>query len=119
MSFGTPATLAPIVLSQARARAISHRRQKHPWSSSKLGEALAYLDQHWVGLVRYCDDGRYGLDTNPVENAIRRSCVGRRRWLFSDNVAGAKSSANLYSLIEPPRPTPWSSTPASVMCSPS
>lgn len=26
--------------------------------------------------------------------------MGRRRWLFCDTVAGAKSSANLYSLIE-------------------
>jgi len=29
--------------------------------------------------------------------------VGRRNWLFSDTVAGAKSSANLYSLIETAR----------------
>jgi transposase len=26
--------------------------------------------------------------------------VGRKNWLFSDTVAGAKASANLYSLIE-------------------
>ncbi len=68
--------------------------------SSALGEALAYLDNHWDGLVRYCDDGRCGMDTNPVENAIRPFCRGRRGWLFADTVAGAKSSANLYSLIE-------------------
>lgn len=40
------------------------------------------------------------MDTNAVENAIRPFCVGRRRWLFCDTVAGAKSSTNLYSLIE-------------------
>ena len=68
--------------------------------SSALGEALAYLDNHWAGLVRYCEDGRYGLDTNLVENAIRPFCVGRRGWLFSDTVAGARSSANLYSLVQ-------------------
>ena len=67
---------------------------------SALGEALAYLDHHWDGLVRYCEDGRYGMDTNGVENAIRPFCVGRRGWLFADTVAGAKSSANLYSLIQ-------------------
>jgi transposase len=66
---------------------------------SALGEALAYLDNHWSGLERYCDDGRYAMDTNPVENAIRPFCVGRKNWLFSDTVAGAKCSANLYSLI--------------------
>ena len=26
--------------------------------------------------------------------------LGRKNWLFSDTVAGAKASANLYSLIE-------------------
>jgi hypothetical protein len=66
---------------------------------SALGEALTYLHNHWAGLVRYCDDGRYAMDTNLVENIIRPFCVGRRGWLFCDTVAGAKSSANLYSLI--------------------
>ncbi len=28
--------------------------------------------------MRYCDDGRYGMDTNGVEKAIRPSCIGRR-----------------------------------------
>ena len=53
-------------------------------------------------LVRFCDDGRYGIDTNPIENAIRPFCVGRRNWLFADTVAGANAnaSARLYSLIE-------------------
>lgn len=70
---------------------------------SALGKALRYLDHHWDGLNRYCEDGRYRIDTNPIENAIRPFCIGRRNWLFSDSVAGAKSSANLYSLIETAR----------------
>ncbi len=86
------------VLAQFRAWLDATRTKILP--SGKLGQALAYLDAHWAGLVRYCEDGRYGMDTNPVENAIRPFCVGRRRWLFSDTVAGAKSSANLYSLVE-------------------
>ena len=64
-----------------------------------LGEAIAYTLNHWQGLVRYCDDGRVAIDTNAVENAIRPFCVGRRNWMFSTSVAGARSSANLYSLI--------------------
>ena len=62
--------------------------------------AKGYLHNQWKGLVRFCDDGRYGIDTNPVENAIRPFCVGRRNWLFADTVAGANASARLYSLIE-------------------
>lgn len=68
-------------------------------ATSKLGEALAYAQNHWDGLTRFCDDGRLAIDNNAVENAIRPFCVGRRNWLFSDSVAGARASANLYSLI--------------------
>ena len=67
---------------------------------SPLGKALAYLDRHWDGLVRYCDDGRLEIDNNRCENAIRPFVTGRKNWLFSDTVHGARASANLYSLIE-------------------
>ena len=59
-----------------------------------------YLDNQWEALVRFCDHGRYGIDTNPIENAIRPFVVGRRNWLFADTVAGANASARLYLLIE-------------------
>ena len=38
---------------------------------SKMGEALAYLANHWEGLCLYLDDGRIEMDNNPVENLIR------------------------------------------------
>ena len=65
-----------------------------------LGRAMAYLDRHWAGLARAFEHGHTDIDTNRVENAIRPFCVGRKGWLFCDTVAGAKASANLYSLIE-------------------
>lgn len=67
--------------------------------NSPLGMALAYLHKHWDGLVRYCDDGRLKIDNNRCENAIRPFVTGRKNWLFSDTVAGAEASANLYSLV--------------------
>ena len=72
--------------------------------SSPLGKAMGYLDHQWPALVRYCDDGRYGIDTNAVENSIRPFCLGRRNWLFADTVAGARASARLYSLVNVERP---------------
>ncbi len=72
--------------------------------SSPLGKAMGYLDNQWPALVRYCDDGRYGIDTNFVENAIRPFCLGRRSWLFADTVVGARASARLYSLVYVERP---------------
>jgi len=67
---------------------------------SLLGQALHYLASQWSKLKRYVDDGRYSIDNNVQENAIRPFCVGRRNWLFADTVAGADASANLYSLLQ-------------------
>ncbi len=39
-------------------------------------------------------------DNNSAENAIRPFVVGRKNWLFAGTPAGAKASADLYSLIE-------------------
>ncbi|MGB5706502.1 MAG: IS66 family transposase [Arenicellales bacterium] len=65
-----------------------------------LGKALHYLDHQWPRLIQYLQDGRYPIDNNPVENAIRPFAIGRKNWLFSTSVQGAKASANLYSLID-------------------
>ncbi|MDB5730872.1 MAG: transposase [Variovorax sp.] len=67
---------------------------------SLLGQALHYLASQWSKLNRYVEDGRYSIDNNVQENAIRPFCVGRRNWLFADTVAGANSSANLYALLQ-------------------
>ena len=68
--------------------------------SSALGRALAYLAGQWPRLIRYIEDGRLEIDNNGAENAIRPFVLGRKNWLFSHSVQGAKSSANLYSLVE-------------------
>ena len=65
-----------------------------------LGKAVHYLDHQWPHLVRYLEDGRWPIDNNPAENAIRPFVIGRKNWLFSATPKGADASANLYSLIE-------------------
>jgi len=67
---------------------------------SILGKALFYLGQQWPRLIHYLDDGQYPIDNNFLENAIRPFAVGRKNWLFANSQAGARASANLYSLIE-------------------
>jgi transposase len=67
---------------------------------SRLGNAIAYTLKNWDRLTVYCTDGRLEIDNNAVENAIRPFAVGRKNWLFSASQAGARASANLYSLIE-------------------
>ncbi|WP_339084305.1 IS66 family transposase [Teredinibacter turnerae] len=65
-----------------------------------IGKALVYLNNQWGRLVAYLEDGRYPMDNNAAERAIRPFTIGRKNWLFSKSQAGAKASANLYSLIE-------------------
>lgn len=67
---------------------------------SKLGQAIGYTLKYWNRLTVYCTDGRINIDNNLIENKIRPFAVGRKNWLFSTSQAGAKSSANLYSVIE-------------------
>jgi hypothetical protein len=86
------------VLVQIEVLAVQHLHGVLP--GSLLGKALHYLTAQWPKLVRYVDDGRYPIDNNACENAIRPFVVGRRNWLFADTVAGANASANLYSLLQ-------------------
>lgn len=66
---------------------------------SQLGKALHYANNEWPYLIRYLEDGRLSIDNNMVENAIRPFAVGRKNWLFSDSVSGAKASAAIYSIM--------------------
>lgn len=68
--------------------------------SSLLGQALHYLSSQWAKLKLFVTDGSYPVDNNACENSIRPFVIGRKGWLFSDTVAGANASANLYSLLQ-------------------
>jgi transposase len=67
---------------------------------SPTGRALSYMRNEWSALQIYLRDGRVPIDNNFVENAIRPFALGRKNWLFSASPAGARASANIYSLIE-------------------
>ena len=53
----------------------------------------------WEYLTRYTEDGRMPIDNNLLERDIRIFATGRKSWLFSDTVEGAKASAVIYSLM--------------------
>jgi len=86
------------VLARIEALLLEHLHTVLP--ASLLGKALHYLAAQWPKLRRYVENGRYAIDNNVCENAIRPFVVGRRNWLFADTVAGANASANLYSLLQ-------------------
>ncbi len=66
---------------------------------SLIGKAISYTRNQWEYLCRYVDDGRAPIDNNVLERDIRPFTTGRKSWLFSDTVAGAKASAVIYSLM--------------------
>ncbi len=86
------------VLDQIKELALQHLHSVLP--GSLLGKALRYVTAQWPKLERYVQDGRYPIDNNDCENAIRPFVIGRRNWLFADTQAGADASANLYSLLQ-------------------
>jgi len=44
-------------------------------------------------------DGRYRIDNNLAENAIRPIAVGRKNYLFCGNDSAAEDAAIMYSLL--------------------
>jgi transposase len=66
---------------------------------SKLGDAVSYTRNQWEYLTRYTGDGSMPIDNNLLERDIRVFATGRKSWLFSDTVDGAKASAVVYSLM--------------------
>lgn len=86
------------VLAQIHALLVANLHTVMP--GSLLGKALHYMSSQWGKLSLYVEDGHHPIDNNACENSIRPFVVGRKNWLFSDTVAGANASANLYSLLE-------------------
>ena len=64
---------------------------------SRMGRALVYT--LLPRLSRYVLDGRYNIDNNGVENAIRPLAIGRKNYLFCGNHDAAVRAAIVYSLF--------------------
>ncbi|MDE1268568.1 IS66 family transposase, partial [Vibrio aestuarianus] len=65
----------------------------------KLGVAINYTINQWPKLLTYLADGNISIDNNVTERDVRPFTTGRKNWMFSTSVGGAKASANLYSLV--------------------
>jgi transposase len=90
-------------------RSVPQLEQLHAWlialapqvlPQGLLGKAVHYTLGQWPKLGVFLAHGEVPLDNNRCENAIRPFVLGRKGWLFSDTVPGARASANLYSLVE-------------------
>ena len=65
----------------------------------QLHKATVYALKHWGNVMKSAEDGRYPLDNNLAERAIRPFAVGRKNFLFSDTPRGARASAGMYSVV--------------------
>lgn len=66
---------------------------------STLGKAVNYFSNEYEALRGYLLDGRYAIDNNLIENSIRPTAVGRRRWLFIGHPDAGWRSAVIYSIL--------------------
>ena len=68
-------------------------------SGSLIRKAIEYTYKILPKLARYVNDGRYNIDNNLVENAIRPLALGRKNYMFCGNDEAACRAAIAYSLI--------------------
>ena len=99
------------------AEAIKERRQKESYPiiqdfekwmnsvadyftpKSRMGRALTYTYALLPRLGRYVLDGRYNIDNNGIENAIRPLDLGSKNFMFTGNHSDAIRAAIVYSLF--------------------
>ena len=80
--------------------------------NSRMGKAISYTLPLLPRLGRYVNDGKFQIDNNLVENAIRPLALGRKNYLFCGNHDAALRAAIIYSLIGSCKavgvdPRPW------------
>ena len=65
-----------------------------------ISRAITYAINQKQWLENVFLDGRLELSNNRAERSIKPFVMGRKNWLFSNSVSGAKASAIAFSLIE-------------------
>jgi transposase len=91
---------APAIWLAMKRRAEAIRADPRVLPKSTLGNAVRYLLNEYTALVGYLRDGRFEIDSNLVENDVRPSAVGKKRWLFIGHPDAGWRSAVIYTLIQ-------------------
>ncbi len=76
-----------------------HDNYKPLLPQSRTAKAIAYTYSLFPQLSRYHLDGRYKIDNNLIENAIRPLALGRKNYLFCGNGDAAIRASMVYSLL--------------------
>lgn len=92
------------IIRQQRARPLTE--ELHRWlmenrsdKRAAIDKAISYTLGIYPRLCRYLDDGRYLIDNNMAENAVRPLALGRKNYLFCGSHRAARNAAMIYSLL--------------------
>jgi transposase len=88
---------APAIWERLEQKAQELQPQLLP--KSTLGKAVHYFLNEYSALRGYLKHGRFEIDNNLVENDIRPTAVGRKRWLFIGHPKAGWRSAVIYSML--------------------
>lgn len=88
---------APIL---EKIKAMLEAEQPNVFKDSKIAKAIYYTLAHWDGLTKYLEYGRFEIDNNGVENAIRPIAIGKKNFLFFGSPDSGQNSAVIYTIIE-------------------
>jgi len=76
-----------------------HQNSTKVLPASLIGKAINYTVGMWPRLERYITDGRFEIDNNLIENAIRPIALGRKNYLFAGSHNAARNAALIYSVL--------------------
>jgi hypothetical protein len=91
---------APAIWRAMKRRAEALRADPRILPQSTLGKAVRYFLNEYTAMVGYLREGRFEIDNNLIENEVRPSAVGRKRWLFIGHPDAGWRSAVIYTLIQ-------------------
>jgi transposase len=91
---------APALWLAMKRRAEAIRANPRVLPQSTLGKAVRYLLNEYTALIGYLRDGRFEIDSNLVENDVRPSAVGKKRWRFIGHPDAGWRSAVIYTIIQ-------------------
>lgn len=69
-------------------------------AKSKTHSGITYSINQEKYLKIFLENGEVPMDNNSAEQSIRSFCVGKKNWMMIDTIAGAESSAIIYSIAE-------------------
>ena len=72
----------------------------HSVEKTHLHTALTYAINNEKYLRYYIEDGRVEISNNSAERCCKVFVIGRKNFLFSNSINGAKASGAAYSIIE-------------------